>query len=114
MWLTVPVLTLKTKKMTVCVQLELPEIIVNMVSFRILKLIVSYHDCCLIAIDCGCLENPKDGTVELTGTTYNSEAVYSCNTGYRMIGNRMRTCSESGVWSGALPMCTGETCTYYF
>ena len=45
--------------MTVCVQLELPEIIVNIVSFRILKLIVSYHDCCLIAIDCGCLENQR-------------------------------------------------------
>ncbi|CAI7992907.1 Sushi, von Willebrand factor type A, EGF and pentraxin domain-containing protein 1 [Geodia barretti] len=65
---------------------------------------------CEHSIDCGCLENPKNGTVELTGTTYNSEAVYSCNTGYSMTGNRMRACSESGVWSGTLPMCTAADC----
>ena len=67
-----------------------------------------FAPCVIAALECGCLENPEGGTVDVTGTTYNSEAVYLCNTGFIMTGNRMRTCNESGSWSGTIPMCTGE------
>ena len=35
--------------------------------------------------------------VSFTTTTYNSVATYSCNTGYTLTGDDMRTCQSSGV-----------------
>ena len=38
---------------------------------------------------------------------FNSVATYSCNTGYALIGDEMRTCQSSGVWFGSEPTCQG-------
>ena len=59
-------------------------------------------------VDCGSLDNPGNGVVSFTATTYNSVATYSCNTGYTLTGDDMRTCQSSGVWSGSEPTCTGK------
>ncbi|XP_053408096.1 sushi, von Willebrand factor type A, EGF and pentraxin domain-containing protein 1-like [Mercenaria mercenaria] len=49
--------------------------------------------------DCGSIAQPVDGSVSLTnGTVFNSIAEFTCNTGYRLSGPRMRTCSDSGKW----------------
>ena len=34
-------------------------------------------------------------------------AVYECNDGYRIIGNRTRICQQNGTWSGNPPICQG-------
>ena len=61
-----------------------------------------------LVINCGCLENPGNGSVSFTDTTYSSTATYSCNTGYTLTAeNEMITCLEVGNWSGSTPTCSG-------
>ena len=59
-------------------------------------------------VDCGALDNPANGEVFLTNTTFNSVATYSCNTGYNLTGDNMRTCLETGFWSGSDPTCSSK------
>lgn len=62
-----------------------------------------------IAVDCGDLENPENGVVSLTGTTFTSVATYSCNFGFFFVGgDEVRTCQSNGTWSGTQPTCLGE------
>ena len=35
-------------------------------------------------------------------------AVYECNDGHRIIGNRTRICQQNGTWSGNRPICQGK------
>ena len=56
-------------------------------------------------VDCGDLTDPDNGAVSLSGTTYNSVATYSCDSGYVLMGDDMRTCLDTGVWSGSAPTC---------
>ena len=35
-----------------------------------------------------------------------STVTYSCNTGYELVGNSVRTCTSSG-WNGSSPLCRG-------
>ena len=59
-------------------------------------------------VDCGLMDNPGNGVVSFTATTYNSVATYSCNTGYTLTGDDTRTCQSSSLWSGSEPTCTGK------
>ena len=36
---------------------------------------------------------------------YNSTATYSCEDGYNLVGDAVRTCLSSGNWSGYSPYC---------
>ena len=58
-------------------------------------------------VDCGALENPVNGLVAYSDTTFSSTATYSCSTGYTLDGVAMRNCLASGTWSGSQPMCAG-------
>ncbi len=59
---------------------------------------------------CPKLANPTNGevTVAYNGATgscqYGGVATYSCRSGYKLKGNRKRTCSY-GRWSGSQPRC---------
>ena len=60
----------------------------------------------LTVVDCGTLTNPASGHVSHTaGTTFGQTATYSCNAGYRLVGDNTRTCQVTGVWSGSAPTC---------
>lgn len=60
----------------------------------------------LTVVDCGTLSNPANGQVSHTGrTTFGQAAIYSCDAGYNLVGNRTRTCQATGVWSGSEPTC---------
>ena len=63
----------------------------------------------LTVVDCGGLEDPKDGEVIVSTTNYASVASYSCNTGYNLTGDNSRTCLNSSEWSGSQPNCSGNT-----
>ena len=61
-----------------------------------------------IAVNCGTLTNPTNGRVIHTGgTTFGQTATYSCNTGYDLVGDSVRTCQATRVWSGSAPACQG-------
>ena len=70
-----------------------------------------FHFIVISVIDCGVLGDPTNGEVLLSSTTFNSAATYSCNTGYTLTGDDMRTCLQTGLWSGSEPMCTGKWLT---
>ena len=59
------------------------------------------------AIDCGDLDEPSNGQVTLTGTTFGSMATYECDSGFTLVGNQVRTCQDDGNWSGTEPVCDG-------
>ena len=75
----------------------------------------------LTAVDCGDLTDPANGRVDHTaGTSLGQTGIYSCNTGYNLVGDDTRTCQATGNWSGSAPTCEGvlllsyityQTCT---
>jgi hypothetical protein len=57
-------------------------------------------------VDCGKLEDPKNGKVQALTTTFKSEAVYSCAPNHALQnGDEKRTCQSKGTWSGTAPTC---------
>ena len=60
----------------------------------------------LTAVDCRSLPDPANGQVDHTaGTSLGQTAIYSCNTGYNLVGDSTRTCQATGNWSGSAPTC---------
>ncbi|CAI8047420.1 Deleted in malignant brain tumors 1 protein [Geodia barretti] len=55
---------------------------------------------------CPDLENPADGSVVYDGLVVGSQATYSCDDGYRLVGGSTRTCESDGTWSGESPLCS--------
>ena len=56
--------------------------------------------------ECG---DPEQPTSSVVNRVSKSEVEYSCLKGYRLeAGNRTRTCSKAGAWSGKTPRCIGE------
>ena len=61
--------------------------------------------------DCGILEDPVNGLVDLSnGTTFNSVAVYSCMSIFILNGTSTRVCLADGSWSEEPPTCEGKCC----
>ena len=57
-------------------------------------------------MDCGSLGDPVNGAVTLnSGTTFQSTAMYSCNTDFVRVGIMERICQSDGQWSGDDPTC---------
>ena len=53
-----------------------------------------------------CQSSPSaNGAVRWTGLTTGSNAIYTCNNGYQLIGERIRTCLSNRMWSGQEPTC---------
>ncbi|CAI8048581.1 Deleted in malignant brain tumors 1 protein [Geodia barretti] len=61
---------------------------------------------CNTKLRCPDLENPADGSVVYDGLVVGSQATYSCNDGYRLVGGSTRTCESDGTWSGESPLCS--------
>ena len=58
-----------------------------------------------VAVDCGDLEDPKYGQVDVSTTIFGSIARYSCDKGFRLIGKKVRQCLIDGEWSNEAPVC---------
>ncbi len=80
----------------------------------IVHLVMWFTDCCWLclhaAIQCSFLDAPRNGQVNLRGTTVGSQALYTCFPGFTLSGVSSRTCLESGEWSDQAPTCTGKLC----
>ncbi|XP_031412654.1 CUB and sushi domain-containing protein 2-like [Meleagris gallopavo] len=61
-------------------------------------------------ISCGDLPTPPNGNKIGTLTSYGATAIFSCNTGYTLVGSRVRECMANGLWSGADVRCLAGHC----
>ena len=62
---------------------------------------------------CPDLENPGDGTVDISGNRPGDTAEYSCNVGFTLDGEDTRTCGQDGQWSGSELTCVGKSATLH-
>ncbi len=64
---------------------------------------------------CPSLLTPANGGISYTSGSlgYLTMATYMCDIGYRLVGDRSRTCvahtSGGGEWTGPEPTCTGKS-----
>ncbi|KAI4818313.1 hypothetical protein KUCAC02_011657, partial [Chaenocephalus aceratus] len=61
-------------------------------------------------ISCGDLGTPPNGNKIGTLTVYGATAIFSCNTGYTLVGSRVRECMSNGLWSGSQVQCLAGHC----
>ena len=61
-----------------------------------------------VAVDCGSLDSPANGSVSISGTTFQSVAQYLCDLGYLLVGVESRRCQANRTWSGESPVCEGK------
>ncbi|KAL2076608.1 hypothetical protein ACEWY4_027797 [Coilia grayii] len=61
-------------------------------------------------ISCGELGTPPNGNKIGTLTVYGATAIFSCNTGYTLVGSRVRECMSNGLWSGSEVQCLAGHC----
>ena len=59
-------------------------------------------------ITCSELEDPKNGSVRVSGTTIGSRADYKCNSGFKLEGVAWRRCLDNGEWTGEAPVCKSK------
>ena len=63
-----------------------------------------------LAVDCGTLDDPENGQVSFTSTTFLSIARYTCDVGFERVGTAVRGCQANGQWSSQAPVCRREAC----
>lgn len=70
--------------------------------------------CFLFVSDCGSLEEPANGNMQLTGTLFGDVATFSCSIGFQLFGVDSITCGPEGQWTSAVPVChvTGKKISY--
>ena len=61
-----------------------------------------------LVADCGALNDPLNGVVEVNRTTFGSVAEYTCNEGFTFVDDvTNRTCGADGRWT-VEPVCTSK------
>jgi len=63
-----------------------------------------------LATRCKTLKSPINGVVHCSGFTYNKTCTYTCNSGYQLIGSRIRRCQVSSRWTGIVGRCAPKPC----
>ena len=61
-----------------------------------------------IVVNCGDPGTPVNGTRTVSTFSYPITVNYTCNNGFRLIGNRSLNCLDCGHWSGAPPTCQSK------
>ncbi|KAK2515249.1 hypothetical protein Q9233_014448 [Columba guinea] len=63
-----------------------------------------------VVISCGELPTPPNGNKIGTQITYGSTAIFTCDSGYMLVGSAVRECLSSGLWSGIETRCLAGHC----
>ncbi len=73
--------------------------------FKLLSLIQNSN---YTVVNCGPLTDPIRGSILISMTDYEGQAIYSCDSGYQLetgASTITRTCELNGMWSGDVPQC---------
>ena len=60
-----------------------------------------------LAVDCGELDIPKNGSREGSNTFFPNVLQFACDEGFILHGSSERRCLASGSWSGNQTICKG-------
>ncbi|XP_073531495.1 CUB and sushi domain-containing protein 1 isoform X2 [Phyllobates terribilis] len=63
-----------------------------------------------IVISCGDLPTPPNGNRIGTLNVYGATTIFTCNTGYTLVGSHVRECLANGLWSGIETRCLAGHC----
>ena len=61
-------------------------------------------------IQCGHVKPPINGKITVEGFKVKQHMYYTCNEGYQIVGDMIRTCLDSGEWSSIEPTCISRLC----
>ncbi|XP_023804740.1 sushi, von Willebrand factor type A, EGF and pentraxin domain-containing protein 1 isoform X3 [Oryzias latipes] len=67
-----------------------------------------YPEC--IPVECPQPVEISNGIVDVQGLMYLSKALYTCKSGYNLVGNSTVLCGERGIWIGGVPSCRPIEC----
>ncbi|XP_075706782.1 C4b-binding protein alpha chain-like isoform X2 [Rhinoderma darwinii] len=56
-------------------------------------------------VSCGSPGKVENGIVQMEDDKFQSIANFSCNEGYKLLGDKYRECMEDGTWSDSIPTC---------
>jgi hypothetical protein len=60
-----------------------------------------------LAVDCGSLAVPKNGSSKGSSTIYPDVVTFECDKGFQLRGSAARKCQANRKWSGDLTACEG-------
>jgi len=61
-----------------------------------------------VAVDCGQLPAPVNGSIFGTKTVFPNTVKFSCDEGFDLLGSLTRKCQPNGSWSGNSTTCKGQ------
>ncbi|KAM4694506.1 CUB and sushi domain-containing protein 1 [Discoglossus pictus] len=61
-------------------------------------------------ISCGDLPTPPNGNKIGTLNVFGATTIFTCNTGYTLVGSHVRECLANGLWSGTNTRCLAGHC----
>ena len=62
-----------------------------------------------LAVDCGPLTAPMNGSFSGNSTVFPYSVQFTCDPGFILNGSTIRTCQPNGTWSGFLTVCSGRS-----
>ena len=60
-----------------------------------------------LAVDCGRLSAPLNGSLQGSATTFPNTLEFSCDEGFTLGGSALRKCQANATWSGKTAICRG-------
>ena len=60
-----------------------------------------------LAVDCGRLSAPRNGTLQGSATIFPNVLEFSCDLGFTLGGSAVRKCQANATWSGKRAICRG-------
>jgi len=62
----------------------------------------------LLAVDCGPLSDPINGSSYGDSTVFPNSVLFKCDAGFNLNGSSARMCQANGTWSGLAAACVGR------
>ena len=66
----------------------------------------------LLAVDCGSLPTPRNGSTHGSATTFPQKVHFKCDNGFDLLGSSVRECQANRTWSGKKANCKGNSKCY--